>query len=75
MRQPTTPRAAARAQKHIDDQINAIFCRRCSGIEINIMDIGKVFAAGRAAAAAGHDIETAIVARVTELRKNMVSIA
>jgi hypothetical protein len=45
----------------IDRQIDTVVRARCSGIPINIMDIGKVFAAGRAAAAAGADVETAVV--------------
>jgi hypothetical protein len=59
-----------RQQNQIDKQIEQIYYRRCSGIQINIMDIGKVFAAGRAALAAGADVESAIVARVEQLRLN-----
>jgi hypothetical protein len=59
-----------RQQNQIDKQIEQIYYRRCSGIQISVMDIGKVFAAGRLAAAAGTDIEAAIVARVEQLRMN-----
>jgi O-acetylhomoserine/O-acetylserine sulfhydrylase-like pyridoxal-dependent enzyme len=63
MKQPTAKQLA----KQIDDQITAIYCRRFQNVEINIMDIGKVYAAGRQAVAEGRDIETAIVARVATL--------
>lgn len=59
-----------RQSNKIDKIIEAIYYRRCSGIQINIMDIGKVFKAGHAAHAAGTDVETAIVACVETLRKN-----
>lgn len=59
-----------RQSRALDKQIEAIYYRRCGGVQINIMDIGKVFAAGREAHAAGADIEAAIVARVGELRQN-----
>lgn len=36
--------------KRVDELIEAAYRRRCSGIEINVLDIGKVFAAGRKAA-------------------------
>ena len=56
--------------KQIDKQIEAIYYANCSGIQINIMDIGKVFTAGRTAFAEGRDVTEAIVNRVAELRKN-----
>lgn len=56
--------------KQIDKQIEQIYYRRCSGVQINIMDIGKVFAAGRAAYAAGTDMETAIVEAALRLAQN-----
>ena len=42
-------RAAAKAAKAVDERINRIYLRNCSGIEIDIMDISKVFAVGRKA--------------------------
>lgn len=59
-----------RQQNQIDRAIEQIYYRRCAGVQINIMDIGKVFAAGRAAAATGEDMEQAIVSKVQELRLN-----
>lgn len=57
-------------EKRMDKQIEAIYYRRCAGIQIDIMDIGKVFTAGRVAILAGQDPEAAIVACVETLRRN-----
>lgn len=59
-----------RQANQIDKQIEAIYSRRCNGIPISVMDIGKVFAAGHAALAEGRDMEAAIVATVETLRQN-----
>lgn len=59
-----------RQANKLDKQIEQIFYAHCSGIQINVLDIGKVFAAGRAAAAAGESIEAAVIARVAQLRVN-----
>jgi hypothetical protein len=60
-------------QKQIDRTVEAAYYRACNGIQIDIMDIGKVFAAGRQAIAAGKqgaDLDTAIRAYVETIRKN-----
>jgi len=59
-----------RAQKQADKLIETTFYRVASGVQINVMDIGKVFAAGRAALAEGRDLDTAILAIVAQLRVN-----
>ena len=56
--------------KQLDKEIDAIYRRNCSGITIDIMDISKVFAAGRQAAAEGRNIEEAVIAIVQAIRKN-----
>jgi len=61
------------AEKKADKRIEAAYRRRCSGIEIDIMDIGRVFKAGHAAIAAGADepgLEHAVRAFVETIRKN-----
>lgn len=69
-----TRRVAAKPSKRqltaLDREIERIYYRRCGGVQINVMDIGKVFAAGREAASQGADVEAAIVAKVQELRQN-----
>lgn len=62
-----------RAQKHADARIDRLYNQRCSGIQINMMDIGKVFAAGYAAIADGADdtvLGDRIAAFVETIRKN-----
>lgn len=56
--------------KKIDKEIERIYYATCRGVQIDIMDIGKVFAAGRAASDAGLPLEPAILKIVAELRKN-----
>ncbi len=47
--------------RKLDKQIEAIFYRRCSGVQIPVMRISEVFSAGRRAALAGLDVESAVV--------------
>lgn len=51
----------SKAQRVLDAQIDTIVRQRCSGLAINILDIGQVFTAGYTAAAEGRDVETAVV--------------
>jgi hypothetical protein len=50
-----------KAEKHIDKQIEAVYREHCSGVQINMLDIPKVFDEGRKAIAEGRDLKTAIV--------------
>lgn len=59
-----------RKRNQIDKQIEATFYRTCGGVQLNVLDIGKVFAAGRTAAESGGDIEAAVLAAVAVLRQN-----
>jgi hypothetical protein len=54
----------------LDRQIEAIYYRSCSGVQIPMLAISGIFAAGRAAAAAGGDVEAAILAAVAAVRTN-----
>jgi len=63
-------RAEKLAAERIDKMIESSFRRVACGVQINIMDIHKVFTAGRAALAAGQDLDTAIRAIVAVLRVN-----
>jgi hypothetical protein len=66
----TGDRAARRQLAALDAQIERIYYRIAQGVQSNVMDIGKVFAAGRQAAAAGGDLEAAVAASVAQLRQN-----
>lgn len=62
-----------RQLKAAEARVDRAYMRICSGVQINIMDIGKVFKVGMAAIAAGADetaLETAIVNFVQTIRKN-----
>jgi hypothetical protein len=59
-----------RQLKALDKQIEQIFYATSSGVQIPILSIGKIFAAGRAAAVAGTSIEAAVVTSVAALRVN-----
>jgi hypothetical protein len=63
-------RAEKLAAERIDKMIESSFRRVACGVQINIMDIHKVFTAGRAALAAGKDLDTAIREIVAVLRVN-----
>lgn len=59
-----------KATKAIDRQIELAYYRHGNGVEINVMDIGKIFAAGHAAHAAGLPVESAIVEAIKTYRLN-----
>lgn len=61
------------SKKAIDKRVEKIYYQRCSGIQINIFDIGKVFAVGQASVAAGdndHVLGDKIASYVQTIRKN-----
>jgi hypothetical protein len=71
--------AKAISPKKLDAMISEIYKRNCSGIQIDIMDISKIFAAGRQAFDASasrpfelraSEVEAAVVATVQAIRKN-----
>lgn len=64
---------AQKAEKLIDHRIERAYYKTCSGVQIDIMDIGKVFDEGRKALAMSNseaDLERAIVEFVATIRKN-----
>lgn len=68
-----TVKLTKRQEKKLDRQVEQAYYATCSGVQINIMDIGKVFKAGRQALADGADEEqlrAAIVEFVETIRKN-----
>jgi nucleoid DNA-binding protein len=60
----------SKAEKLLEKEIEKIYYANCSGIQISIMDIGKVFAAGKKAKLEGKDIKEAIVSFVETIRQN-----
>jgi hypothetical protein len=70
-----TNRVAKRASLAADKWIERLYYKHCSGVQIDIMDIGKVFKAGTAAIAANPQITEdqlakVIVDYVNTIRKN-----
>jgi hypothetical protein len=63
-------RAEKIAAKKLDAEINKLYCENCSGIQIDIMDISKVFDVAKKARAEGRDMKDAIVSFVQTIRKN-----
>jgi len=69
---PRTTKAST-VQKAQDRLIEAIYYRHAQGVQISILDIPKVYAAGRAAIAAGGDLDAvraAVVGAVDALRRS-----
>lgn len=61
---------ATKADKALDREIDKLYRENCSGIQIDIFDIPKVFAEARKAKAEGRDMKEAIVSFVNSIRKN-----
>lgn len=59
--------------KITDQRIERVYCLRCTGIEIDIMDIGKVFAHGRTLIGMGatdEELGDGIFSYVCTIRQN-----
>lgn len=66
-------RAEKKAAKAADKRVEAAYYATCNGVQINMMDIPKVFKIGRQAVAAGCDDESlklTIIAYVETIRCN-----
>ncbi len=61
---------ASKADKALDREIDKLYRENCSGIQIDIFDIPKVFAEAKKAKAEGRDMKEAIVSFVNKVRKN-----
>ncbi len=63
----------SRAEKLMDREVEVAYYASCSGIQVDIMDIGKVFAKGRELIAAGkhgEELQAGIRAFVDTIKKN-----
>ncbi|MGH9920962.1 MAG: hypothetical protein ACRD6W_19100, partial [Nitrososphaerales archaeon] len=65
---PTREDMKKLGKKQTDTLIESTYRKHCNGIQINIMDIGKVFAAGRKALEEGRDLDQAIIDFVETIR-------
>lgn len=59
-----------KTEKALDKEINDLYVKNCANIQINIMDIPRVFAEARKARSEGRDMKEAIVSFVQSIRKN-----
>lgn len=68
---PLSARALKMRANKIDKTIERIYYDNCQRVEVSVLDIGKIFAAGRAVADEGDEaIKVAVLAKVAEVRKN-----
>ena len=63
-------RRMTKTEKAIEVNIEAAFRVHGHRVPINMMDLGKVFDAGRAAARAGTSVNDAVKAAVAQYRQN-----
>jgi hypothetical protein len=59
-----------RQSKQLDNEIERAYYRQGSGVQINIMNISKIFADCRAAVIDGGDLDEAIGTAIAKYRKN-----
>lgn len=62
----TTTKATRRQLAQLDAQIERLYCRHAAGRQIDIMKIGQLYAYCRTVAAAGGDLEAAVVTAVAQ---------
>jgi hypothetical protein len=59
-----------KAEKALDNEIDALYREHCCNIQIDIMAIPSIFAEARKARAEGRDMKDAIVSFVNSIRRN-----
>jgi len=57
-------RKQTRQEKARDERINRLYCASCSGVQINVMDIGKVFRTANTAIEANPAIDDTALTQV-----------
>ena len=68
-------RAEKTAKKKADNLIEKTYLENCSGVTVNVMDIGKIFAEGHKALAEGRDLKTALVEFVEKIRTDKPQVS
>jgi ribosomal protein L18E len=63
-------RAAKKEEKRIDNEINRLYSQHGQNVQINILDIPKVFKAGHAAVVAGQSLEQSVLDSIAKYRQN-----
>lgn len=58
------------AAEKIDNLIEAEYYKQASGVQVSVMDIGKIFAECRADLLAGKTMENAVKSAIAKYRKN-----
>jgi hypothetical protein len=61
---------AKRKQNELDSQIEKEYYAQGSGVQINIMDITRIFSDCRAAVGAGTSLKDAVAAAIAKYRQN-----
>lgn len=64
---------ATKNDKRIEKLTDTLFKKHGTNVQVSVMDLGKIFAAGRDTALAGGDdaaVEAAMVAVIARVRKN-----
>jgi hypothetical protein len=59
-----------REENKLDKEIEKIYNKHGSGVQVDIFDISKIYKAGKDAHIAGTSIEEAVIAALTLYRKN-----
>ncbi len=58
------------SQKQLEKAVEQAWYKLASGVQVNIMDLGKIFDRGVAALKEGKDLDTEIKACIEEYRRN-----
>ena len=56
--------------RKVDNEIERVYYLHGSGVQVSVLDIPKIFTAGREAAAAGVSIEAAVKDAIAKYRTN-----
>ena len=63
-------KAAKKIEKQLDEQVALAYSRHGYGVQINVMDIGKLYKDCKAAVATGISMDDAMLAAIAKYRQN-----